>query len=111
MEAIRKFKASIFQGLGHPTRLAIVELLRDGELCVGAIFGRLGVEQSTISQHLAILRMKRIVTSRKDGNQVFYSLRDPVLRDVLDLMRRYAASHIAEDMALLQEMDDEATRA
>jgi DNA-binding transcriptional ArsR family regulator len=111
MDAVRRFKAGIFQGLAHPTRLAIVELLREGELSVGAILSHLGIEQSTVSQHLAILRMKRIVASRKEGNQVFYSLRDPVLKHVLDLMRRYAASHLAEDLALLQEMDDKPTRA
>jgi ArsR family transcriptional regulator len=108
MESVRKLKASIFQGLANPTRLAIVELVMERERSVGEIFNHLGIEQPTISQHLAILRAKRIVTSRKEGNQVFYSLRDPVLKRVLDLMRRYTVSHLAEDLALLTEMEDEA---
>lgn len=107
MESVRKLKASIFQGLAHPTRLAIVELVMEREHSVGEIMHRLRVEQPTISQHLAILRAKRIVTSRKDGNQVLYSLRDPVLKRVLQLMRRYTMSHLAEDVSLLAEMEDE----
>ncbi len=107
MDTVRQLKASIFQGLAHPTRLAIVEILRDGELSVGEIFGRLHMEQSTVSQHLAVLRARRIVTTRREGNQVFYSLRDPVLKRVLELMRRYTVSHLAEDLALLEEMQDE----
>ncbi|MGE5176652.1 MAG: ArsR/SmtB family transcription factor [Hyphomicrobiales bacterium] len=107
MEAVRKLKASIFQGLAHPTRLAIVELVTEGEMSVGGIMQRLGVEQPTISRHLAILRAKRIVASRKDGNQVLYSLRDPILKRVLDLMRRYTVKHLAEDVSLLAELEDE----
>jgi DNA-binding transcriptional ArsR family regulator len=110
VDPIRTLKAGIFQGLGHPTRLAIVELLGGGESSVGAMLIRLGVEQSTISQHLAILRMKRIVVSRKEGNQVFYSLRDPALRGVLDLMRQYSARLLKEDAALLEELEDEEAR-
>ena len=60
-----------------------------------------------MSQHLAVLRARRLVTTHREGNQVFYSLRDPILKRVLELVRRYAVSHLAEDLALLQEMQDE----
>ena len=69
---LREYKASIFHALAHPTRIAIVEALRDGEISARAIQERLGVEQANLSQHLAILRSRQIVTSRKEGNQVFY---------------------------------------
>src|SRR5450432_2913049 len=102
--ALRRFKADIFQALAHPTRITIIEILRDeGELPAGAIIERLGVEQANASQHLAVLRGKQIVTSRKDGNQVFYSLRDPMLGEVLDIMRRYFHAHLSESLAILQE--------
>jgi DNA-binding transcriptional ArsR family regulator len=104
-ETLRQFKASIFQALGHPTRIAIIEVLRDGELAAGVIIERLGIEQANASQHLAILRLKRIVTSRKEGNQVFYSVRDPLIIDVLDTMRRYFQAHIEEAMSTLQQID------
>src|ERR1700733_10030355 len=67
---LREYKASIFQALPHPTRIAILEVLREGEMPAGAIQDRLGVEQANVSQHLAILRSRQIVNSRKQGNQV-----------------------------------------
>jgi len=104
-DSLRQFKASIFQALGHPTRIAMVEVLRDGELPAGAIIERLGLEQANASQHLAVLRTKQIVNSRKEGNQVFYSVRDPVLIEVLDMMRRYFQTHLDEAMSMLREID------
>lgn len=104
-ETLRQFKASIFQALGHPTRIAIIEVLRNGELPAGVIIERLGIEQANASQHLSVLRLKHIVTSRKEGNQVFYSVRDPLLIEVLDIMRRYFQAHIEEAMSMLQEID------
>ena len=104
-DSLRQFKASIFQALAHPTRIAIVEVLRDGELPAGAIIERLGLEQANASQHLSILRAKQIVSSRKEGNQVFYSVRDPLLIEVLDVMRRYFQAHVEEAMAMLKEID------
>ena len=104
-DRLREFKASIFQALGHPTRIAIVEILRDGELPAGAIIERLGLEQANASQHLAVLRTKHIVNSRKEGNQVFYSVRDRILIEVLDIMRRYFQTHVNESMSILREID------
>src|SRR5262245_51610959 len=104
-ESLRRFKAGIFQALAHPTRIAIVELLRDeGEVPVTRIYERLGVEQANASQHLAVLRSKEIVIGRKDGNQVFYSLRDRILGRVLDLMRQYFQAHLNEALELLKDM-------
>jgi DNA-binding transcriptional ArsR family regulator len=106
-EALRRFKAEFFQALGHPTRIAIVELLRDGELSAGALIERLGVEQANASQHLTVLRAKRILVNRKAGNQVFYSVRDPLIVEVLDVMRRYFYAQLSEGQALLDEMKSE----
>ena len=104
---LRQFKASIFQALAHPTRIAILEVLREGEMPAGAIQERLGVEQANVSQHLSILRSRQIVTSRKQGNQVFYSLRNKVLIKVLDLMRQYFQSHLHESVQMLGEIQAE----
>ena len=106
-ESLRQFKASIFQALSHPTRIAIVEQLREGELSAGEIVERIAIEQANVSQHFAVLRAKHIVTARKEGNQVFYSVRDPLLIEVLDTMRRYFQAHIGEAMSLLQEIEAE----
>jgi len=104
-DTLRKFKATIFQALAHPTRIAILDTLRDRELPVSTILESLGVEPANASQHFSVLRSKHIVNSRKEGNQVFYSVRDPLIIDVLDIMRRYFQVHLEESMALLREME------
>jgi len=105
---LREYKANIFQALAHPTRIAILEALRNGELGAGAIQEQLGIEQANLSQHLAILRSRQIVAHRKEGNQVFYSLRNPVLVEVLDIMRRYFQAHLSEATQMLREAAAEA---
>ena len=102
-ESLRQFKAEFFHALAHPTRIAILEMLRDGELAAGEIIDRLGMEQANVSQHLAVLRSKLIVVNRKAGNQVFYSVRDPLIVKVMDLMRKYFHQHLSEVMNLLEE--------
>jgi DNA-binding transcriptional ArsR family regulator len=104
-DVLRQFKADFFQALAHPTRIAIVEQLRNGELSAGALIERLGVEQANVSQHLGVLRAKNILVNRKAGNQVFYSVRDPLIIEVLDLMRRYFHAHMSEVLATLKAMD------
>jgi ArsR family transcriptional regulator len=102
---LRRFKAGVFQALAHPTRIAIIELLRDErEVPVSRIHDHLDLEQANVSQHLAVLRSKHLVTARKDGNQVFHSLRDPILGRVLDLMRQYFQAHLNEALDLLKDM-------
>ena len=102
-EALRHFKSEIFQGLAHPTRIAIVELLRDGELSAGQLIEKLGIEQANASQHLAVLRAKQIVVSRKVGNQVYYSIRDRALIEVLEILRRYFYSQLNSTFNLLKQ--------
>ena len=103
-EPLRRFKADIFQALAHPTRIAIVEALRHGELPAGKLIDKLGLEQANASQHFAILRAKMILVNRKVGNQVFYSLRDPVLIEVLDILRRYFYSQLTDTVNMLEEV-------
>jgi ArsR family transcriptional regulator len=103
-DALRRFKAEVFQALAHPTRIHVVECLRNGPLSVSAILERIGVEPANMSQHLAVLRAKQLVIARKEGNQVFYALRDPLLIDVLDTMRRYFQAHLQEALAMLKEL-------
>jgi ArsR family transcriptional regulator len=101
-DALRQFKAEFFQALAHPTRIAIVEQLREGELSAGALIARLGIEQANASQHLSVLRAKKIVLGRKAGNQVFYRVRDPLIIDVLDVMRCYFHVHMKEVLETLK---------
>jgi len=105
-EALRRFKADVFQVLGHPTRIHIIECLSEGELTVSAILERIDVEPANASQHLAVLRAKRLVVNRKERNQVFYSLRDPLLIEVLATMKLYFKKHLEESMSMLREMEN-----
>jgi ArsR family transcriptional regulator len=107
MSVVRQFKASVFQALGNPTRLQILECLRDGELPVNAILSKVERDQANISQHLMVLRNRGLVVNRREGNQVFYSVRDPLLFKVLDLMRRYSAAHLHDHTAMLQQFKSE----
>lgn len=104
-DALRQFKSEIFQALAHPTRIAIVETLRDGELSAGQLIDKLSLEQANASQHLAILRARHVVVNRKAGNQVFYSIRDPALIKVLDILRRYFYSQLSSTVSMLAEVE------
>ena len=104
---LRSYKASVFQALGHPTRIAIVEVLRHGELPAGVIQERLGIEQANLSQHLAVLRSRQIVNNRKEGNQVFYSLSSSVMVEVLDILRRYLQTQLKDTVQMLGEIKAE----
>lgn len=102
---LRQFKAEIFQTLAHPTRIAMVEALRDGPQPAGRLIERLGLEQANGSQHLAVLRSRQVVVGRREGNQVFYALRDPVLVQVLDILKRYFLSQLKETQSMIDEME------
>jgi DNA-binding transcriptional ArsR family regulator len=101
---LRRFKADFFQALAHPTRIAIVEQLREGELSAGSLIERLQLAQANGSQHLSVLRRKRILIDRKEGNQVFYRVRDPRIVEVLDVMKVYFYDQLASDQAMLEEI-------
>ena len=107
---LRRFKAEIFHALAHPTRIAIVEMLREGEMSAGQLIEKLELEQANASQHLAVLRAKQIVVNRKEGNQVFYSIRDRALVDVLDILKRYFYSQLSQTMSMLKEIKAERPR-
>lgn len=105
-DSLRRFKADIFQALANPTRIAILELLGSEEASAGELIEKLGMEQANISQHLAVLRARQLVVKRKAGNQVFYSVRDPLILEVLALMRRYFQKHLKEALEMLGEMEE-----
>jgi ArsR family transcriptional regulator len=105
LDALRKFKAQIFQALAHPTRLHIIETLADGEMSVGEILKHVKVEPANLSQHLSILRLNNLVLARKAGNQALYSVRDPLIIDALDVMRHYFQRHFEEAVAMHKNME------
>ncbi len=69
-----KLKAEVFKAMGHPLRLGVIEFLRDGEKCVCEIVDHTGTGISNISKHLSVLKKAGIVTDRRDGLRIMYSL-------------------------------------
>jgi len=78
--------AELFKGLAHPIRLQILDLLREGEMCVCHIEAVLNKRQAYVSQQLMALRETGLVESRRDGLQVYYRLTDARISDLLTLM-------------------------
>jgi ArsR family transcriptional regulator len=79
--------ASICKGLADPKRLLLIDALRDGEMAVGELCDATGIVQANASQHLAILRDKGIVKSRREGQRVYYTLSSPKIIVAVDLLR------------------------
>ncbi|MCK9376046.1 MAG: metalloregulator ArsR/SmtB family transcription factor [Syntrophobacterales bacterium] len=73
--------------LAHPIRLMIIHLLGDGELSVQELEKAIGISQSSMSQHLSLLKDKEILESRRAAQQVFYRLRDPRLLQLTAITR------------------------
>ena len=84
-EALRP-EADFFKALGHPTRLWIVRQLLDSEHCVCEFVSAVGDEFPTISRHLAVLREAGVVVDERRGQSVYYRLRCPCLRNLLDCL-------------------------
>ncbi|AEJ38789.1 transcriptional regulator, ArsR family [Sulfobacillus acidophilus TPY] len=103
MGALHDFKAELFKALGHPLRLRILELLRTGEKTVGELQRLLMVEASSVSQQLAVMRAHHLVESRKQGTNVFYSVKDPLIFDLMDTARTIFENQLATWVSVLDE--------
>jgi ArsR family transcriptional regulator len=101
MNDLAKFKAEFFKALSHPLRIAIIDALRSGEIGVNELSLQLKVEQSTLSQHLALLRGRNIVIGRKDGQNVYYSVRDAAIFKMLDVAKDIFNNHLIKVQDLL----------
>lgn len=99
------FKADFFRVLSNPVRIQILDTLRQGEQNVNYIAECLEIEASSISQQLGVLRRLNLVTSRKQGNYVFYSIRDPAIFRVLDAALEVFNNHLVEVREALEKME------
>jgi DNA-binding transcriptional ArsR family regulator len=101
-------KAQLFRVLGHPLRIRILELLRDGERTVGDLQAELELDSSGTSQHLAALRRQGVLDSRRVGTSVYYSIRDPRVSQLLAVAKEILTSALADSHALLSDLADDA---
>ena len=92
-DADHKQRAQVFKALGHPSRLAMVEALLDGEKCVCELQELVGSDMSTVSRHLSVLRNAGLVDDRKDGLKVFYSLRMPCVAGFFECVDEVLERH------------------
>ncbi|GFN31371.1 ArsR/SmtB family transcription factor [Paenibacillus xylaniclasticus] len=104
---LQQFKADFFKALSHPLRIRILELLAEGEKNVNELQTLIGSEGSAVSQQLSILRNKNIVYGQKDGNRVLYSLRDPMINDLLNIARQIFNNHLIETISMLDKFSED----
>jgi ArsR family transcriptional regulator len=107
---LQTFKAEFFKALAHPVRIHLLELLRPGEKSVQELQAELGLDQSTVSQQLAVLRAKNIVRARKEGTTVRYAVVDSLLGDLLDVARGIFNKQLIGTQVLLRELAREQRR-
>jgi DNA-binding transcriptional ArsR family regulator len=101
---VSEVKAELFKALGHPARIRVLEVLSEGERSVGELQPLVGIESSHLSQQLGILRRAGLVTTRKDGASVIYSLVDPTLAELLAVAKRLLISSLAHTEGLLADL-------
>jgi DNA-binding transcriptional ArsR family regulator len=104
MTDLRRFKAGFFKALAHPLRIAVLDSLRQGELGVNELCALLKVEQSSLSQQLAVLRSRSIVVGRKEGLNVYYSVPDPAVFKLLDDAKQIFNNQLVEVRQLLAQI-------
>jgi len=100
---IYKLHASICHTLANPKRLEIIDKLRARELSVTALAEAMKISQANLSQHLAIMRQMGIVTTRREGLNVFYKLSNPKIVKACDLMRQVLLEHLETGAKLVRE--------
>ncbi|WP_435923972.1 ArsR/SmtB family transcription factor [Paenibacillus sp. DYY-L-2] len=100
--SLQQFKAEFFKALAHPMRIRILEVLCEGERNVNELQSILGSEGSAVSQQLSVLRAKNLVNTAKEGTTVVYSLRDPLIKDLLAVARQIFDNHLVESISLLE---------
>jgi DNA-binding transcriptional ArsR family regulator len=106
-QPIYEVKANLFRVLGHPARVRILELLREGERSVGALQGELGLDSGGTSQHLAALRRIGLVVSRKEGTSVYYRAADRRVFNLLAAAKSLIVRRLSEEQSLLRELETE----
>jgi ArsR family transcriptional regulator len=109
-ERLRQFKAEFFKALANPLRIRILELLRSGPLSVTQIGDATGAPASSVSQQLAVLRARGIVTTERHGTTIIYEVADTELFELLDVARRIFNAHLSDTIGLLRLVEGEAER-
>ncbi len=103
-ERVLELKAEILKALAQPTRLKILELIRNGEKCICEIVPALNGEQSNISRHISLMQKSNLVTTRKDGVKVMVKVKDPKIYDILDQVNAILKTQVSEQSRLIKSI-------
>ena len=106
MKDLGRFKAEFFKALAHPLRIAILDALRKGELGVNELCTQLKAEQSNLSQQLGVLRSRNIVVGRKEGLNVYYSVRDTTIFRLLDVAKQIFNNQLIDVKQMLSQIGE-----
>lgn len=104
MKEIVDFRADILKALAQPTRLKIIDFLKDGERCVCEIFPAIGEEQSNTSRHLNMMLSSGVLSRRKDGLKIYYAIKHPEILDVVDIVTVIVKQEIGGRHNLIKDM-------
>ena len=99
-----ELKAELFKALAHPARIRALEVLAEGERSVSDLQPDVGIESAHLSQQLAVLRRAGLVATRKDGTTVYYSIKDPLLVELLAVAKALLIKSLSETSGLLAEL-------
>lgn len=102
MKELVEFRAEILKALAQPTRLKIIDFLRDGERCVCEIFPAIGEEQSNTSRHLNMMLAAGVLSRRKDGLKIYYAIKHPEILTVMDIVTDVVKEEIYGRHSLLK---------
>ena len=103
-DRVLELKAEILKALAQPTRLKILELIRNGEKCICEIVPALNGEQSNISRHISLMQKSNLVTARKDGVRVMVKVKDPKIFDILDKVNAILKNQMSEQNKLMRSI-------
>jgi ArsR family transcriptional regulator len=103
-ERVLELKAEVLKTLAQPTRLKILECLRDGEKCICEIVPAINGEQSNISRHISLMQKSHLVTTRKDGVKVMVKVRDPKVFEILDTISTILKGQMSEQSKLIRAL-------
>ena len=104
-ERMFQMHAEVCKSMANPTRLKIMNLLREGEKSVEELKGRLKLLKANLSQHLSVLRQRRIVSTRRAGLNIYYKITNPKMIKACDILREVLFEQLSEDEKLVRRMD------
>ena len=104
MKELYKIHAEVCKVFSNPTRLEILNLLRDKEMSVTELIGKTKLSQANISQHLGIMKNKGIVTSNRKGKNIYYKLTNPKIIKAFDIIREVLAERLKKNSNIAKSL-------